>query len=127
MIAQGKGQGEAIDETGNITAGKQKRLTSIVYRAAYLQELLADIPRERMHAPKDLRKIDRNADCSGSTTLCFTGGTTNECDIFIGADGIHSTVRKFILGDDPAASPRNTGTWLVMTFQPYAKTQASIG
>ncbi|KAI1406718.1 hypothetical protein F4819DRAFT_501864 [Hypoxylon fuscum] len=125
MIAQGGGQGEVIDEVDDITAGK--RLTSIVHRPAYLQEFLANVPRERMHASKKLNKIDRNTDGRGSITLYFTDGTTHECDILIGADGIHSAVRRFILGNDPAASPRNTGMWLVMTLQPYAEAQASIG
>ncbi|KAI0386428.1 hypothetical protein F5Y04DRAFT_244050 [Hypomontagnella monticulosa] len=127
MIAQGEGQGEVIDEVDDMTAGTQQRLTSIVHRAAYLQELLADVPRERMHASKKLHKIDRNPDGTGPVTLHFADGTTHECDILIGADGIHSAVRKFILGDDPAASPRNTGFWLIMTLQPYAEARASIG
>lgn len=33
-----------------------------------------------------------------------------------------------ILGeDDPAAVPRNSGSWTVMTLKPYAEAQASIG
>ena len=124
MIAQGEGQGEAIAEVDDISEGK--RLTSIVHRAAYLQELLAGVPRERMHASKKLERIDQSSS-DGSVTLYFADGSTHECDILIGADGIHSTVRKHILGDDPAASPRNTGMWLVMTLQPYAEAQASIG
>ncbi|KAI1656175.1 hypothetical protein F4813DRAFT_397624 [Daldinia decipiens] len=39
-----------------------------------------------MHASKKLDKVDRN----GSITLRFTDGTTHECDILVGADGIHS-------------------------------------
>ncbi|KAF2229933.1 salicylate hydroxylase [Viridothelium virens] len=92
----------------------------------FLRELLADVPQERMHAGKKLDKIDYNSD--GSMKLRFTDGTTHECDILIGADGIRSTVRRLILGaDDPAASPRNTGSWCVMTLQPYAEAQANIG
>ncbi|KAK5635542.1 hypothetical protein RRF57_011254 [Xylaria bambusicola] len=126
MIAQGDGQGEVINEVDDISAGK--RLTSIIHRAAYLEQLLAGVPKERLHASKKLTSVDRPHDGVGPITLHFKDGTTHECDILIGADGIHSTVRKLILGEnDPAASPRNTGLWIVMTLQPYAKAQASIG
>ncbi|KAI9686696.1 MAG: hypothetical protein M1822_002755 [Bathelium mastoideum] len=124
MLAQGKGSGNMIDETKDEAAGK--RVTSIVHRAAFLRELLANVPRERMHAGKKLDKIDHNND--GSVTLRFADGTAHECDILIGADGIRSTVRKFILGaNDPAASPRSTGSWCIMTLKPFGEAQASIG
>ncbi|RYP33275.1 hypothetical protein DL767_004828 [Monosporascus sp. MG133] len=123
MVAQGEGQGEVVDEVDDIASGK--RLTSIVHRAAFLQELLADVPGERLHASKKLATVDRAAN---AVTLHFTDGTTHECDILIGADGIHSTVRKLILGENsPDASPRNTGAWVVMTLQPYADALAKIG
>ncbi|KAI0481385.1 hypothetical protein GGR56DRAFT_630022 [Xylariaceae sp. FL0804] len=123
MIAQREGQGEVIDEIDDIKA--KQRLTSIVHRAAYLQEFLADVPRERMHASKKLQSIEQSDD--SPIVLNFMDGTTHECDILIGADGIHSVVRKHILGNDPAASPRNTGLWLIMTLQPYEEAQARIG
>ncbi|KAI0186502.1 salicylate hydroxylase [Xylaria flabelliformis] len=123
MIAQGEGEGEVINEVDNSSG---KRLTSIIHRAAYLQQLLANVPEDHLHASKKLEGIDRNAD--GSITIKFADGTIHECDILIGADGIHSTVRKLVLGeDDPAAQPRNTGLWLVMTLQPFEKAQASMG
>ncbi|KAI0450742.1 hypothetical protein F5B21DRAFT_507928 [Xylaria acuta] len=102
------------------TADSGKRLTSTVHRAEYLRELLADVPQERMHASKKLSSVDRNSD--GTLTLHFSDGTIHHCDILIGADGIRNTVRKLILGEhDPAASPRNTGVWMVMTLEPYAE------
>ncbi|RYP05822.1 hypothetical protein DL764_003533 [Monosporascus ibericus] len=123
MVAQGEEQGEVVDEVDDIASGK--RLTSIVHRAAFLQELLADVPGERLHASKKLAAVDRAAN---AVTLHFTDGTTHECDILIGADGIHSTVRKLILGENsPDASPRNTGAWIVMTLQPYSDALAKIG
>ncbi|KAI4866659.1 hypothetical protein F4820DRAFT_446881 [Hypoxylon rubiginosum] len=78
-----------------------------------------------MHASKKLDRTDRNTDAGSSVKIYFTDGTTHECDILISDDGIHSAVRKIILGNGPAASPRNTGMWLVMTLQPYAEAQAS--
>ncbi|KAH8754850.1 salicylate hydroxylase [Diaporthe sp. PMI_573] len=102
------------------------RVTTIVHRAAFLRELLAGLPPDRMHASKKLENVDRDDD--GSLTVHFSDGSTHDCDILIGADGIHSTVRKLILGeDDPAAVPRNSGCWAIMALKPYAGTQASIG
>lgn len=77
-----------------------------------------------MHASKKLQKIDQD----DSLTVYFADGTTHECDILIGADGIHSIVRNFVLGEnDPAASPQNSGAWFLMTLQPFEKAQASLG
>ncbi|KAI0435894.1 hypothetical protein F4803DRAFT_544062 [Xylaria telfairii] len=122
MMAYGETAGTVADEVDDVIQGK--RLTSIVHRADFLQELLADIPRERMHASKKLLKIDEN----GPITLRFTDGTTHECDVLIGADGIHSVVRRLVLGEnDPAASPQNSGAWFLMTLQPFGKAQVSLG
>ncbi|KAI0897751.1 salicylate hydroxylase [Annulohypoxylon nitens] len=122
MFAQGEAAGSVADEVDEIVQGK--RLTSIVHRAAFLQELLAGISQDRMHASKKLKKIERN----DSITLHFTDETTHECDILVGADGIHSTVRQLVLGEnDPAASPQSTGSWFLMTLQPFDKAQASLG
>ncbi|KAI1651940.1 FAD/NAD(P)-binding domain-containing protein [Daldinia loculata] len=94
MLAQGESQGSLIDEVDG-------------------EQLLAGVPEERMHAAKKKKLDETKRNDDGSLILHFTDGTTHECDILIGADGIHST-------DDPAASPRNTGTWLVMTLQPFS-------
>lgn len=123
MLAQGEGQGNVVDAVDEKTAGQ--RLTSIVHRAAFLQELLADAPQQCLHTSKRFDRADRKAD--GSITIHLPDGTTHDCDVLIGADGIHSTVRKLILRNDPAAVPRNTGVWVIMTLQPCKDAQASIG
>lgn len=123
MLAYGEeGNGSMADEVDETIQGR--RLTSIVHRVQLLEALLAEIPEERMHASKKLRKIEQD----NSLTVYFTDGTTHECDILIGADGIHSIVRKFVLGEnDAAASPQNSGAWFLMTLQPFDKAQASLG
>lgn len=125
-LGDGPDQGTLIAEAGD-EAGS-KRVTSIVQRAAFLRELLADIPPNRMHASKKLASVDGADEKNGPITLHFTDGSTHECDILIGADGIHSTVRKLILGEqDPAAHPRNTGFWVIMTLPPYEKAHNVLG
>jgi len=133
LVAQGPPDldctpGQVIDEVDYTTSGGQ-RLTSIVSRAAFLQELLATVPAARMHASKRLDKGDDDDDAAHGLTLHFTDGTTHECDILIGADGIHSSVRRLVLGPENAAAcePKNTGVWIAMTLQPYAEAQASMG
>lgn len=123
ILAQGEeGTGTMADEVDE--KAQEKRLTSIVHRVNLLEALLADIPEERMHASKKLQKIEQD----NSLTVYFTDGTTHECDILIGADGIHSIVRKFVLDEnDAAASPQNSGAWFLMTLQPFDKAQASLG
>lgn len=126
MLAQGQGCNNMIDEARDEDG---QRLTSIVHRAAFLREFLNDAPVERMHTSKKLERVDRaGQDGHGPLTLHFTDGTTHECDILVGADGIHSTVRKIILGeDDAAANPRNAGWWAVMALKPYEDARSSIG
>ncbi|KAI0878353.1 salicylate hydroxylase [Hypoxylon argillaceum] len=125
MLAQGEGSGNVLVDLEDDPA-KGELQTSIVHRAAFLKALLADVPPARMHTSKKLVKVDHRAD--ESLELHFADGTAHECDILIGADGIHSYVRRLILGDsDPAASPRNTGFWCVMALKPYAEAQARLG
>ncbi|KAI1260179.1 hypothetical protein F5Y18DRAFT_262719 [Xylariaceae sp. FL1019] len=126
LNAQREGQGAVIDEVDIRDAKSAKRLTSIVHRADYLKQLLANVPRERMHASKKLKSVENNAD--GSVTVEFEDGSVHVCDIVIGADGIRSTVRKLVLGpNDPAAAPRNTGAWCIMVLVPYKEGHQALG
>jgi salicylate hydroxylase len=47
MLAQGEGAGSVIDEADDKDG---RRVVHIVQRAAFLRELLANVPQERMHA-----------------------------------------------------------------------------
>lgn len=144
MMGQGPWQGSVVSLMDAHSEGGS-RVTSIVHRAAFLHELLGNVPPERMHASKKLESVDHHedgsltihlyvfmADLAGgdllTRTLNSSDGSTHNCDILVGADGIHSTVRKLILGEkNPAAVPRNSGCWAIMALKPYAEAQASIG
>jgi 2-polyprenyl-6-methoxyphenol hydroxylase-like FAD-dependent oxidoreductase len=129
MLAAGENQGALIDEAN--AEVQSNRISSIVHRGTLVREFLRDLPQERMHASKKLERVASSLCEDGSTerlTLQFDDGTTHECDVLIGADGIRSLVRKTILGEeDPATYPRNTGTWAIMTLKPYDEAQAAFG
>lgn len=63
-----------------------------VHRAALLRELLAPIPKDKLHLGKRLSSIS-------GTTIYFQDGSSSTVDVIIGSDGIHSSVRKYILGE----------------------------
>lgn len=127
MLAQGESAGQQVDEALDELDGEG--LTSIVHRAAFLKELLADVPAERMHALKKLARVERGSgEGQAPVTLHFEDGTKHETDVLIGADGIHSIVRGVVLGeDDEATQPKNEGWWAVMALKPYAEARAALG
>lgn len=75
MLGQGEGQGSLIAEEDRATHGK--RVVSIVHRAAFLRELLAEIPPERLHSSKKLKIIEKQGS-EGPVLLQFIDGTTHE-------------------------------------------------
>lgn len=124
MLANGPDAGKMVDEIDSRKDGK--RLTSIVHRAAFLKELLADVPTQRMHAGKKLISVEKQED--GSLVLNFADGKSHQCDVLVGADGIHSMVRKMILGfGDEAATPVSAGWFHLMSLQPYEKMREILG
>ncbi|KAF1819871.1 salicylate hydroxylase [Dissoconium aciculare CBS 342.82] len=84
---------------------------------------------QRGHATTTLKKlqsVERRAD--GSLLIQFSDGTSHECDILIGADGIGSSVRKEILeAEDSACIPHNSGAWVIMKLFPSERAQAVLG
>ncbi|MDI5977989.1 FAD-dependent oxidoreductase [Amycolatopsis magusensis] len=53
---------------------------------------------------------------SGSVLAYFDDGTTTECDLLIGADGVHSTVRQLV--DPSAPDPHFIGTHILYGYTP---------
>ncbi|KAI0966057.1 hypothetical protein F4678DRAFT_450634 [Xylaria arbuscula] len=70
MLAHDEAVGSVADEVDDVVQGKS--LTSIVHRADFLQELLTDIPQDRMHPSKKLLKVDGD----NPLTLYFIDGST---------------------------------------------------
>lgn len=116
FFLQGKGEnaGELIIEQKNAT-GMQS-----VHRAHFLDELVKAVPAQRAHFNKRLQTIEEK---DGSpVVLYFKDGTTATADIVIGADGIHSAVRKYILGPE-AAKPIFSGS---VTYRGITSMDAAV-
>lgn len=91
IVGKGEHEGELI------CSQKTKGGMQSVHRAHFLDELVRGVPAERAHFNKRLQSIE---DKEGSgVILHFKDGTTATADAVIGADGIHSTTREYILGE----------------------------
>ena len=73
-------------------------------RADLQNALAARLPPGVLRLGKKCTAVEERTD---GVTLRFEDGSSEECDIVVGADGIHSAIREHLLGKD---SPRFTGT-----------------
>ncbi len=73
-----------------------------VHRGDLLTMLTTALPQERVHAG---HKLTAFADSSDRVTMQFENGAEASADIMIGADGIHSAVRRALFGEE---QPRYT-------------------
>ncbi|KAL9064889.1 MAG: hypothetical protein Q9161_008592 [Pseudevernia consocians] len=89
------GKGEHEDEV----IGSQKTPGGMksVHRAHFLEELVKAVPADRAHFNKRLQSIETEE--SSKVVLHFKDGTTASADAVVGADGIHSATREFLLGE----------------------------
>lgn len=96
------GKQNLISGTGDTTGHGYMRIkrTDLVDTLLKAAEK-ANIP---VHFDKKITSITETA---SSVTATFADGTTDTADILIGADGIHSAVRKLYI--DPAQEPQYTG------------------
>ena len=97
LQGQGRSEGELITTVEN--EGGQ----STVHRAHFLDELVKLLPQHIGIFGKRLEKIED--DVASGIKLHFRDGTTATVDALIGADGVHSITRQFLLGDHPATKP----------------------
>jgi salicylate hydroxylase len=69
------------------------------HRADLHQLLLSLVPASSIHL--NAACVDASSSASGAT-VSFADGRQIECDVLVGADGIHSAVRGKLFGDKPA-------------------------
>jgi salicylate hydroxylase len=74
-----------------------------MHRADLLAALARAVPAERVHLGHRLTAFEDHGD---SVSAHFAGGTSAEVDVLVGADGIHSLVRRLLFGPE---SPHFTG------------------
>lgn len=98
LVYQGQGEHE-----GKVFASQKNRGgMQSVHRAHFLDELVKGVPAGRTHFNKRLQSIE---DREGSgVALHFSDGTAAAADAVIGADGIHSKTREFLLGERDVAA-----------------------
>ncbi|MCJ1377152.1 hypothetical protein MMC17_000244, partial [Xylographa soralifera] len=119
--------GPRADET--ICAQKTEVPIRTVHRARLLEglvELVAD--QSRCHFTKRLATISQTGGGRGPYTLHFADGSTAEADVVMGADGVHSAVRKYVLGEDHLAlRPQFSGAVAYRGVIPMERVVARLG
>ena len=80
----------------------QSEASSRVLRSELLDMLKDAIPADHLHASKQCTSLVQEK--SGKVTVQFADGTSATGDVVIGADGIHSVVRKSFVDDKPTFS-----------------------
>lgn len=114
-----------VDSGAEIARIGEEGFSYKVHRAQLLSELLRDVPAERMHVLKKLVRVDETEGC---LRLWFEDGSSHECDILVGADGVWSTVRKVVLGDDhPAVTAVYAGWSTLWQLQPVELMKRDVG
>lgn len=82
------------------------------HRADLLSALTAAVPSDAIHLGKRATRIEEDGE---GVAIAFGDGSRHKADALIGADGIHSTVRQHLFGDE---APRFTGIVAVRSIVP---------
>ncbi|MFZ3359849.1 MAG: FAD-dependent monooxygenase [Xanthobacteraceae bacterium] len=90
------------------------------HRADLLDALASGVDAKNIHLDHRLTGVDERAD---SVRLGFANGATRDASLVIGADGIHSLLRRALYGDD---HPTYTGQMVWRALLPGADVPAAV-
>ncbi|KAI0420237.1 hypothetical protein F5X98DRAFT_39482 [Xylaria grammica] len=109
ILAHGQYSGQLVAELGKAKGRKT------VSRADLLDGFLALLPPGCISFGKRLVRIAEQPAPNGpKVNLTFEDGTSASVDCLLGADGIHSTTRAYLLGPKhPATAPKNHDGWQI--------------
>jgi salicylate hydroxylase len=129
-ICNGNAKGELASSV--LVPPNSKASQSTVHRAKFLEALVELVPDGWAHFDKRLVSIeDKTAkEGGGHLFLSFKDGTTAEADAIIGADGIHSHTRDYVLDDVPGKEKyrlQYTGAVLYRSIIPMARVVEALG
>jgi salicylate hydroxylase len=98
---------------------------SSVHRADFLDAIIPHMPTQNVHFSKRLESIEERED---QVILHFNDGSRHECDYLIGADGIRSVARHYVLATHalPLIHPRFSGTWAYRGIISHASFKAAL-
>ena len=108
------GETTSVVELGATAEQKYGAPLLCMHRADLLSALMGAVGTQSVHLGKRLVGIDAGADVK----LIFADGEVLSADGLIGADGIHSSVRKLLLGED---EPRFRGIVAYRTVVPVSQ------
>ncbi|KAH6637545.1 mannitol 1-phosphate dehydrogenase 2 [Boeremia exigua] len=124
FVKPGKRVGDALFDVPMAAGGDRGG----VYRAAFLNELVKDIPDNIARFGKRLVDLSNAKDDSGDMVLHFADGTTAQHSAVIGCDGIKSKTRPWLLGkDDPASFAEYSGKYAYRGLIPMEKAIPLLG
>jgi salicylate hydroxylase len=127
-ICNGNAKGELASSV--LVPPNSKASQSTVHRAKFLDALVELVPSGWTHFDKRLANIEDKTGEEGSLILKFKDGTTTEADAIIGADGIHSHTRDYVLDDVPGKEEyqlQYTGAVLYRSVIPMEKVVEALG
>jgi salicylate hydroxylase len=79
-----------------LTDDKSEAYTRLIHRADLLDTLIAHIPADQLHLNHRVTEVIDHGDYA---EVKFENGKTIEADIVVAADGIHSPIRRQVLGN----------------------------